>query len=436
MPESETKTRICQACGQDCTGQPRIKDSKGRYLHKACYEKARAKAERRKPVEVAARPAPEPDDLYALDGAGLGLGDDLLADIPEAAGGPACPDCGSPSKSGAVLCTICGHNFQTGKSAGKVKVSKETAMGNATVAAASHSAAWTLALIGASIGGIVGAFAWAMVGVMFGLEVGYLAIGVGFLCGLGAALGARSKAGLISGLVASGVAILAIAVGKFAVMQVAIENATTQVQSTMQSQAADPNQPWYTDEELLLELVMNDTIERESNGERLLWPRRRSWNNADSFNDFPSSVRTPIRLRWERMSAEEREALKNDTMRDNMVASIADDIAVERMDAGESLAWPAGMNYEEAFTIEHYPPDVAKEAGTRWDSMPREEQVAYRNAQIEEVLAIINNPDNAADIMAAGYDGRDLFFDILWGILAVGAAFGTGANVARTDTGF
>ena len=56
MSESETKVRVCQACGKDCSGQPRIKDKKGRYLHKACYEKALAKANAARPEARCTRP--------------------------------------------------------------------------------------------------------------------------------------------------------------------------------------------------------------------------------------------------------------------------------------------------------------------------------------------------------------------------------------------
>lgn len=436
MPESETKARPCQACGQDCTGQPRIKDSKGRYLHKACYEKARAKAERRKPVEVQARPAPDADDHYGLDGDDLGLGDDLLANLPQTAGGPACPDCGSPSANGAILCTICGHNFQTGRSAGKVKVSKETAMGNASAAAASHSAAWLLALIGASIGGAVGAVAWAVVGVVLGLEIGYLAVGVGFLCGLGAALGARSKTGLVSGLVASGVAILAIAVGKFAIVQFVLDEAVAGARESIQAQMQNADQPWFTDEEALREMVSDESLRRERTGEVLRWPFGTSWEDAYEMDHYPPEVSGKIKMAWERMSETERASKKDELMRENMSASIADEIAWERDEQGQSITWPAGMTYDEAYLIEDYPPDIAREAQARWDAMSRQEQVQYLNKGLEEFAAMIENPELTAAMMSAGYGPKALFFDILWVVLAVGAAFGTGANVARGDAGF
>ncbi len=451
MSESGTRVRVCQACGEDCSGQPRIKDKKGRYLHKACYEKALAKAKKRQPVEVVApkprpaAPVPVPsreaepaDEIYGLEDNGLGLGgDDMFADIPATDENAAsCPDCGSAVQGGAVLCTVCGHNFKTGQSAGKVKVSKETALGNATKAGATTSAAWLLALIGASIGGAIGAFVWAMVTVFLNAEIGYIAVGVGLLCGLGAVMGAQSRAGLVSGLVASGVAILAIAVGKFAAMQIAMDDLISETRESIQTQLHDPDRPWFTDDEAMLEMAYDEALRRENRGETLRWPIGKSWEEAYELRDYPTDITTKIKMDWQKLSPDERNARKDELMRENVVATMADEIAYERMEAGQTLAWPAGMTYEESYLIEDYPKDIVDECGARWDGMTRAQQVAHINEGFEELAEMLNNPEVTAAFMSANYGGKDLFFDALWVILAVAAAFGTGANAARGDTGF
>ena len=106
------------------------------------------------------------------------------------------------------------------------------------------------------------------------------------------------------------------------------------------------------------------------------------------------------------------------------------------MEAGQTLAWPAGMTYEESYLIEDYPKDIVDECGARWDAMTRAQQVAHINEGFEEFAEMLNNPEVTAAFMSANYGGKDLFFDALWIILAVAAAFGTGANAARGDTGF
>lgn len=455
MSEADTKVRQCQACGEDCTGKPRIKDKKGRYLHKSCYEKALAKAKKRQPVEVmpprkrpaaaAAVAVPVPvrdaapeleDNLYGLEGDGLGLGaDDMFADIPASDENAAsCPDCGSATPAGAVLCTVCGHNFQTGRSAGKVKVSKETALGSAAKSSASTSAAWVLALVGASIGGALGAFIWAMVAVFLNSEIGYIAVGVGFLCGVGAAIGAQSRAGLVSGLVASGVAILAIAVGKFAAVQIAVDDMIAQTRESIQTQMHDPDRPWFTDEEALHEMAYDETFRRERRGETLRWPIGKGWEDAYELDDYPTDITAKVKMDWKKLSFEEQAARKDALMRENIVATMSDEIASERMEAGQNLSWPAGMTYEESYLIEDYPKDIVAEAGAKWDSMNRAEQVAHVNEGFEKIAEMFNNPEVTAAFMSAGYGGKDLFFDALWILLAVGTAFGTGANAARGDT--
>jgi len=436
MSDAQTKVRECQACGKDCTGQPRIKDKKGRYLHKACYEKARAKALARKPVEVAAPPPPDNDDLYGLEGADLGLGDDMLADIPaHDANAATCPNCGSAAQAGAVLCTVCGHNFQTGKSAGRVKVSKETALGNATKTTATTSAAWLLALIGASIGGFVGAVGWALVTVLLNREIGYVAVGVGFLCGLGAAVGAQSKAGWVTGIVASGVAILALIVGKVAAVQIVVEDAVSEARQSVQAQMINPDQPWFTDDEAIYEMVSDESLRRQRKGERLRWPLGQSWEDAYELEHYPTEIRNNVTDRWKRMSEAERSAKKDEMMREEMAARIASEIAYERAEAGQQLTWPGNMTFEQAILVEDYPPEIVKEAQARWDGMTRPEQAQYVNEGFEKFAELLSSPEFAAAAMSAEYDGVDLAFDALWVLLAVGAAFTTGANVARTDTG-
>lgn len=437
MAESETKMRICEACGGDCSGQPRIKDAKGRYLHKTCYEKALAKAKTRKraQVEVASpvktkppKPAPEfaEDEAYGLESEGLG--DDFFSGIPTAAVGTPCPDCGSGAPEGAVLCTVCGHNFQTGKSAGKIKVSNETALGNATKASAKTSAAWTLALIGSSIGGAVGAAAWAIVAVLLNAEIGYIAVGVGILSGLGAAMGAGSRAGAITGLVASGVAILAIFVGKFAAASIEIDTVVSEVLNSVEARKHDPNTPWFTDDEAIRESVTFESYRRVQAGERLTWPMGMDWDTAYEIEHFPAALVQRTRNEWAGLTESERSARKDALMRDNMAASIAAQIAVERMELGESLAWPAGKSYDTAFMIDDFPSAIASDARSRWDAMPRAEQVSYANTLIETRIAMLETPEVTAALMAAGYGTRDLLFDALWIVLAVVAAFGTGSS--------
>lgn len=62
--------KVCVICGEDCSGRPRIKDSKGRYCCKSCHEEALPK--KRAPADAAPPPKPEPElELPVDDGFGM-----------------------------------------------------------------------------------------------------------------------------------------------------------------------------------------------------------------------------------------------------------------------------------------------------------------------------------------------------------------------------
>jgi hypothetical protein len=159
--------KICHICGTDCSNKPRMKDNKGRYFCKACYEKAlRAKrAQRAKKADAArprtdegtpsagaastpASPTPEspPQPAQAdpqprkpskpeFEGSLLEAAmDDLAAEQAEqeeliAAGEPPknCPNCGAEVPFDAVICTECGFNFQTGQGTATTSAEAEKA---------------------------------------------------------------------------------------------------------------------------------------------------------------------------------------------------------------------------------------------------------------------------------------------------------------------
>ncbi len=71
------------------------------------------------------------------------------------------------------------------------------------------------ALVGGSIGGIIGALIWGGIAYATGYHIGYVAIGVGFLVGLGAKMAAGGQASSLTGGIAAGLAILSVLAGKY-----------------------------------------------------------------------------------------------------------------------------------------------------------------------------------------------------------------------------
>ena len=74
-------------------------------------------------------------------------------------------------------------------------------------------------LVPALLGGLVAAglsgAIWAAIAVWTGLEVGYVAIGVGFLCGLGVVMLSQGKRGMPLQLIAVVASVLGIVIGKY-----------------------------------------------------------------------------------------------------------------------------------------------------------------------------------------------------------------------------
>ena len=134
MTQAGGTSKICVVCGTDCAAKPRTKDPKGRYYCQECYQKVKSQhagpsaqgvtgkidSPPRKP-SAPPRPKPQPSSLLS-DNDDIGLGelnilDDLVESPPVIMPGAAnaCPHCGHAIAFGAMLCTSCGYNMQTGQ---------------------------------------------------------------------------------------------------------------------------------------------------------------------------------------------------------------------------------------------------------------------------------------------------------------------------------
>ena len=154
-----------------------------------------------------------------------------------------CPQCVSPLAANAVICTNCGYNVRTGKAiqtqtvAAKPKKSwfgkKEPKPGQVQDAMAPQGS-FMMGVLGSVGGGIIGGLVWFLIAHFTGYEVGYVALGVGALAGLGMQLGQKGYSQL-GGVVAALVAFLAIMGAKAAVFAVIIMGATDELDESMAS---------------------------------------------------------------------------------------------------------------------------------------------------------------------------------------------------------
>lgn len=297
-----TPSKICIRCGQDCSAKPRTKDTQGRYACKACADAAtRPKA--------AAAPVPaetDPDaDLMAA------LMAQTKPDITES-----CPSCGSGLAPGAVICTICGYNKQSGKSQksiiGAGMPSAGKGGGSATLgvaaslggAAAKKTGGLIFGAIGGVVGGAVGAAVWA--GIAYGLhvEIGWIAWGIGFLVGVGVATLSGSQAGLLTGLMAAVIALASVAGGKYAAVSMVVDD---------YAKSALKQQTNVTGEDAILVFAGQLVEDAEEKGKKLKWPEGiLGLDDAETLDDFPPDIAADATARWNSMEPEVQETVLAD----------------------------------------------------------------------------------------------------------------------------
>lgn len=178
----------CAGCGEDVTSKPRVKDAKGNYFCKACAAKKQAELSKKVGTSAGAGAAAagggDPDVMAKLI-------DDSLAK-----GANSCPACRRPWKAGAVVCTHCGFNKETGQMVGTQIKTPETVKGPKVVGGKGGKrgekkfvgAHWKIALVLVAIfiGGFVMAMTSPEMAVAFSLGVNLF----GFLFGVFAAIDA------------------------------------------------------------------------------------------------------------------------------------------------------------------------------------------------------------------------------------------------------
>ncbi len=112
---SEKPLKPCAICGGECEGKARIKDAKGRYMHRTCAEAKKATGGS---LSDGAKKRANPYQAAPAGGVMDMLVDDAIASAPAP-----CSNCGRPFPKDAVLCVHCGFNAATGK-ASRTRIEK------------------------------------------------------------------------------------------------------------------------------------------------------------------------------------------------------------------------------------------------------------------------------------------------------------------------
>jgi hypothetical protein len=211
-------------------------------------------------------------------------------------------------------CTGCGFNLKTGKGL-KTKVGAApkpggSGLGAVAGTAGGMAAAGTAFLVGSLLGGavaaVVGAVVWAGIVIGTGYEVGYVAIGVGALCGFGTALGSRGQTGVMTGAIAVVFAILGICVGKFAAVSYYMDEEFGG--SSIIEQLSEAGT-----EEFMLQIRIDEVVQERLNGSTLTPGERQEYIDLLDMgmypDDYPEELVTLVREEWAAKPEEERARL-------------------------------------------------------------------------------------------------------------------------------
>jgi hypothetical protein len=120
-----------------------------------------------------------------------------------------------------------------------------------------------------------------------------------------------------------------------------------------------------------------------------------------------------------------RESISQATLEEGKLY-MANQLVDEYAQAGKTLKWPEGMTRDDADAPEDYPADLWQDVEARWVTMTPEHQEEYRQALIEETLAVADEFHTFAD----GEVFRESlnFYDVVWGLLALASAFRIGSG--------
>lgn len=178
-------------------------------------------------------PPPPPEESYELAGDDPSALFEQLAEQGRAApaeGGRRidaagqCPQCGAGLPEEAVLCTQCGFNRNTGRSAKAAKAPSKRS--GAMTAAAGAVGRTGLGVLFSCIGALIGAGVWYGIAVAAEKQYGWIAWGIGILAGVGMVKGVggpSARGGLLAAAIAAG----GIVLGKLMVYQFVLLPALT-----------------------------------------------------------------------------------------------------------------------------------------------------------------------------------------------------------------
>ncbi|MEO0586383.1 MAG: hypothetical protein AAF078_01965 [Planctomycetota bacterium] len=149
----------------------------------------------------------------------------------------------------------------------------------------------TLLGIGA---GVVGTIVWSALVLFLQIEIGWIAIGIGAAVGAAVGWGYADKASPASGLAAVAIAFISIAAGKFAAMEIQMQ----------QYIAEEPIREVITEEYAISYFADEVALERVMDGKEVTWPTDVEYPDEES--EYPADVWREGVERWNAQTAQEQ----------------------------------------------------------------------------------------------------------------------------------
>lgn len=179
-------------------------------------------------------------------------------------------------------------------------------------------------LVGALIGAAIGGLVWVGLGYFATAEVGYIAWGIGFLAGIGGALGAgyNAQSG-VSGVASVVAALLVIAASKYMVVSLLVDKA---IDENIMGDAVQ-----ISAETMIVGIADGVVGEFQAASKPVTWPPGMTIDEANSQADYPADVWAEAAKRWAEFGADEQQRLiaEQEQMREEFVASFSSGIRDE-----------------------------------------------------------------------------------------------------------
>jgi hypothetical protein len=167
-------------------------------------------------------------------------------------------------------------------------------------------------IIGGTIAAIIGAVVWAAIAYYGKVEIGYLALGVGFLVGLGVSAGSRSG-GIGAAFIAVVLTVLSLLAGKYAAVAMEVNAIDSELQAIQIS-----------DEDFTF-MAANDLVrEKMESGETVEFLNGKNFETAEELADYPTDILAAAKAGVSEMTDEDKKRIH-----DNIIGAFENDITQE-----------------------------------------------------------------------------------------------------------